>query len=63
MTEITPWWRKFGQPIQSYFLFICKTGKNIIATDLEIQNNSPQGNIFKFPLFGENLFFDRNYST
>ena len=49
MTEITPWWGKFGQPIKSNFSLICKTAKNIIPTDFESQNNSRQGNILKFP--------------
>ena len=54
MTEITPWWGKFGQPIKSNFSLICKTAKNIIPTDFESQNNSRQGNILKFP--GEKKF-------
>jgi len=64
MTEITPWWGKFGQLIKSHFLLICKRAKNIIPKDLKSKNISRQGNILKFPekniytpFWGENLFF------
>ena len=57
MTEITPWWGKFGQAIKSHFSLIYKTAKNIIATDFESQNNSRQGNILRFP----GIFFLRLY--
>ena len=64
MTEITPWWGKFGQPIKSHFLLISKTARNLIVTDFESQNSSLQDNILRFPekhfftpLFSENLIF------